>query len=562
MKKDKNTKHKRRISMRRFLNGGVWALLVLFILSGCTLLSYVKEPSKKEVEIQDDSSLIEEEDDLSTVDEELVISPIEEDEDDSFDMEDADVIEDDAGKEPDAQEKEQEKKLEEEAKKKPLPYQIQIDVTNQVVTVLGRDKNGKYTKVVRQMIASTGASQTPTPLGKFIMPGHKGRWGYFTKFDVYAQYWSRIRGGILFHSVLFKKPDESTLSVSSYNNLGRPVSHGCIRLLVEDAKWLYYNAVRPGTEVIVIKGKKNPSLVAKLKPKPILPPVVSLTIEPSTGLEVIVGGEKKFTVKAKRKDGSVKDVTSSANWSVSDKKLASMSDGLFKALNPGSVKVTATYEGISSEVSVNIKEKEPQPVELIVSTPGEYVEVGKQLTLTAKVVFDDKTEKDVTGVAKWVSDNSDIASVDKGVVSGKNPGTTKIKAEYGGVQSALSITVKETAPKLEEIKLKAPNGNTIKIGETVQLMVNAVYSDGTVEQIKQGITWISADDAIAKVDDTGQVMGVGVGTVDITAKYQKGKYSDTITISVEQDENTPGPGTPETEGGPSDSESTETPENS
>jgi hypothetical protein len=35
---------------------------------------------------------------------------------------------------------------------------------------------------------------------------------------------------------------------------------------VEDAKWIYDN-ISAGTEVTVVKGKKNPALTASLKPR-------------------------------------------------------------------------------------------------------------------------------------------------------------------------------------------------------------------------------------------------------------------------------------------------------
>ena len=87
-------------------------------------------------------------------------------------------------------------------------YRIEVDVTNQVVTVFEKDVKGDYTKVVRQMICTTGKPSTPTPLGTFKLPGGKNDravWGYFTKFNTYARYLTRIKGGYLFHSILYRE---------------------------------------------------------------------------------------------------------------------------------------------------------------------------------------------------------------------------------------------------------------------------------------------------------------------------------------------------------------------
>ena len=80
--------------------------------------------------------------------------------------------------------------------------------------------------------------------------GAAGRWYYFQKFKCWAQYAYRIDGPILFHSVLYSEKDESTLRKGSVYALGSRASHGCIRLKVEDAKWIYNNCPA-GTTVVV-----------------------------------------------------------------------------------------------------------------------------------------------------------------------------------------------------------------------------------------------------------------------------------------------------------------------
>lgn len=149
----------------------------------------------------------------------------------------------------------------------PARYQIEVDITNQVVTVYEKSENGQYDSIVKQFICTTGASATPTPWGSFKMGDRRERFGYFTEFHVYAQYWSHVVGGIYFHSVLYSKKNEKTMTTSSYNNLGRRGSHGCIRLLVEDARWIYFNAP-PGTTVKVVGDKpRDEALTKSLKPK-------------------------------------------------------------------------------------------------------------------------------------------------------------------------------------------------------------------------------------------------------------------------------------------------------
>ena len=66
--------------------------------------------------------------------------------------------------------------------------------------------------------------------------------------NVYGQYACRITGPILFHSVPYQQKDKSTLEWWEYDKLGTKASLGCIRLKVEDAKWIYDNCIS-GTKV-------------------------------------------------------------------------------------------------------------------------------------------------------------------------------------------------------------------------------------------------------------------------------------------------------------------------
>lgn len=139
-----------------------------------------------------------------------------------------------------------------EAKKSDRPanlYKLKISVDKQRVYAY-KWVNGDYTELVRTMVCSTGTKDNPTPYGTFSAAGAAGRWYYFKKFDCWAQYAYRISGPYLFHSVLYSAKDESTLRQGSVSNLGSRASHGCIRLKVEDAKWIYNNCPA-GTTVVV-----------------------------------------------------------------------------------------------------------------------------------------------------------------------------------------------------------------------------------------------------------------------------------------------------------------------
>ncbi|MBQ3222541.1 MAG: peptidoglycan-binding protein [Clostridia bacterium] len=149
-----------------------------------------------------------------------------------------------------------------------LPYRLVVDVDQQRVFAYAWDGEG-YTSLVREMICSTGTVETPTPLGVYSeKTGPLNVWHKFRVYNCWAQYSYVIEGGILFHSVLYyNRVNEETgeethgyLDKASLENLGTRQSHGCVRLQVEDAKWIYNNCPRK-TEVEVIQ----------LVPDPVLP---------------------------------------------------------------------------------------------------------------------------------------------------------------------------------------------------------------------------------------------------------------------------------------------------
>ena len=133
----------------------------------------------------------------------------------------------------------------------PVPFAMTVDVRNQVTTVYGRDENGEYTIPVRRMICSTGTKANPSDVGDWVLNGRHAKWCVFPKWgNSYARYWTRINASIAFHSVIYTAVSLDAMKTSSYKKLGQRASHGCIRLTVEDAKWVYDN-IGEGTVVSI-----------------------------------------------------------------------------------------------------------------------------------------------------------------------------------------------------------------------------------------------------------------------------------------------------------------------
>ena len=131
------------------------------------------------------------------------------------------------------------------------PYKLVVDVSDQRVYVY-QWNGSSFGTCIKEMICSTGmkGASTETPLGTFQMDGPTGtgEWYWFSSYKCYAKWASRIVGGILFHSVIYSKG--KVLNKTSVRKLGKRASHGCIRLTVEDAQWIYENCPS-GTTVVI-----------------------------------------------------------------------------------------------------------------------------------------------------------------------------------------------------------------------------------------------------------------------------------------------------------------------
>lgn len=147
------------------------------------------------------------------------------------------------------------------AEKNDVPYLIKVNRYHNTITVYAKDEMGKYNVPVKAFVCSTGKKGTQTVLGTYNTKA-KYRWKALMG-DVWGQYATRIVGGILFHSVYYYEyKNPGSLATNEYNKLGSPASHGCIRLTVADAKWIYDNCP-VGTTVVIYDDKSSPGPLGK-----------------------------------------------------------------------------------------------------------------------------------------------------------------------------------------------------------------------------------------------------------------------------------------------------------
>lgn len=108
--------------------------------------------------------------------------------------------------------------------------EFHVDISDQELHVKLGDQ------VVRKYKVSTGTFRTPTPLGKFnlllkqeLRIGAKAPHYRMPKFQLIT------KSGVGFHALPYLANDNGTFWKEALNHIGQRVSHGCIRLLPDDA---------------------------------------------------------------------------------------------------------------------------------------------------------------------------------------------------------------------------------------------------------------------------------------------------------------------------------------
>lgn len=122
-------------------------------------------------------------------------------------------------------------------------FLINVDINSQKTYVYKAESDNW--NLLKTFSCSTGIDGENTPVGSFSIK-EKGEWFFSDEYNQGGKYWSQITGDILFHSLPYSN-DRTTIVDYTIN---KPSSHGCIRLYLDDAKWIYENVPRDSKVII------------------------------------------------------------------------------------------------------------------------------------------------------------------------------------------------------------------------------------------------------------------------------------------------------------------------
>ena len=241
--------------------------------------------------------------------------------------------------------------------------------------------------------------------------------------------------------------------------------------------------------------------------------VESISLDKSTAS--LIEGET-LTLNATVSPDNATDKT--VTWSTSDSTIATVNNGLVKAIKVGKVTITAKAGEKTATCEVTVK---PVPVSGIVldKTSVELLE-GESITLNATVSPDNATDKTVA----WATSDSTIATVDNnGLVKAIKVGKVTITAKAGEKTATCEVIVKPVLVSgivLDKTEVELLEGDSITLTATVS-------PDNATDKT---VTWATSDSTIATVDNNGLVKAFKVGKVTITAKA--GEKTATCEVTV------------------------------
>ena len=228
------------------------------------------------------------------------------------------------------------------------------------------------------------------------------------------------------------------------------------------------------------------------------------------------------------------DTSDELTWTSSNEEVATVEDGVVKAVGLGEAEIVAMAGSVTKSCPVKVYQGVNN---ITLDVTSHTMTIGDFLQLTATIYPKDAEYKDVI----WSSDNEDVAVVDqKGLVQAKAYGKVKITAtsKDGGLEAVCNVTVEPVA--VTEVSLNA-KAVTLKVGETYQLKETILPENAT----DKTVTWTSSNTKAATVSG-GAVTAVGTGSAVIIVKTNSGAKTASCTVTVQGSLPSEGPSVPPT----------------
>ena len=266
--------------------------------------------------------------------------------------------------------------------------------------------------------------------------------------------------------------------------------------------------------------------------------LTSIDVSPLNA-RLAIGTHEEFSATGRYSDGSIQDLSKLVSWATTDAAIASISNadneqGQTIALTPdSSTTVTATLGDISGTATLATTAAQLLSINVL---PAELtLPAGLQQTLSAEGNFSDGSIQALDDLVSWESDTPGVATINNGVLTSLQPGSTRISAKLGGISSNTAVTVNEET--LTSLQI-TQNNQALAVGTETQFQAIALYSNDSQWDVSSQATWSSADSSRLHVDNSsghhGKITALLSGDVIVTASF--GGVSATTTVNINDTE--------------------------
>jgi minor extracellular protease Epr len=206
-------------------------------------------------------------------------------------------------------------------------------------------------------------------------------------------------------------------------------------------------------------------------------------------------------------DGRKVDVSNQASWKSDNTNVATVESGVVTINQFGKTTITASYGGKTVKVAIDASIRS-----LGASTSKISGVPAHTATVKMTAVLADGKKVDVSNQALWKSDNTNVATVESGVVTINAYGNTTITASYGGktVKVAVNASVRSLSANTSKVSGKR--------GNTSGLTLTATLPDGQKINVTSSSEWKTENARVATVAN-GVVTFNEVGKTNITASF-------------------------------------------
>lgn len=199
-----------------------------------------------------------------------------------------------------------------------------------------------------------------------------------------------------------------------------------------------------------------------------------------------------------------------------NKKICLIFFSVMFVISTGAFIIFQKLELVNMEVTVN-------------NVPNNQIEIveGEQFHLDAKALKR-KYDKRI----KYRSNHLDVVKInEKGVLEALKVGTSSIDVWVEGSNKIhhININISENHKRLKELKIVGLRGNTIYTGQTYHLTPQFIPSSAN----EKDVVWHSSDEAVAKVNEMGELKSLKSGKVRITVSGVR-NIESSIDLLVEK----------------------------